>query len=152
LFHAPTTHPNQVLDGVLLEGKQVPPFLENLENPNLENPGFKALFTFKLGNKLEVPTKIVLTRLGLIERNAWDTQVDTAGNSAMAIYWEPKEIPAHGKREIAYGYGQGIPCINEGHVAAEFGGSFEPGKKFTITAYVEGPVDGQNLTLQLPQG
>ena len=41
---------------------------------------------------------------------------------------------------------------NEGSVSAEFGGSFNPGKSFTLTAYVLGPLDGQNLTLLLPKG
>src|SRR5262249_16714607 len=59
--------------------------------------------------------------------------------------------PGH-KREIAFGYGKGIASINEGRVSAQFGGVFEPGKIFTVTAYVDDPVDGQSLTLLLPKG
>ena len=39
-----------------------------------------------------------------------------------------------------------------GKVTLQFGGSFEPNKEFTVTAYVEDPVEGQSLSLELPKG
>jgi hypothetical protein len=70
------------------------------------------------------------------------------------MYWDPKEIKPGGRRELAYAYGQSVAGNpeNEGKVAVVLGGSFEPGKLFTVTAYVEDPVPGQNLTLDLPPG
>jgi hypothetical protein len=151
LFASPTTHPKQVLNGVLLEGKKLPEFLEVLERPNLVDPGFKGIFTFKLGSKMEGPGKVILTTFGA--RGNYNVPVvPSMGDSACALYWEPQELQPQGKREIAYAYGQGVACTNEGRVQAEFGGSFEPGKKFTITTYVDDPIDGQSLTLELPKG
>jgi hypothetical protein len=75
-------------------------------------------------------------------------------DSALGIFWEPKEIKPGGKREFGYGYGQGIvpPPEGEGPYELKLGGSFEPGKLFTVTALVSDPAPGQALTLQLPAG
>jgi hypothetical protein len=150
LFASPTTHPNQVLNGIELKGKQLPEFLEVLQRPNLQNPGFKGVFTLKLGAKLEGPSRAVLTIYGA--RGQWDVPARTAGDSACALFWEPQEVPPQARREIAFAYGQGIACTNEGRVSVDFGGSFAPSKRFTITAYVDDPIDGQSLTLLLPRG
>ena len=42
--------------------------------------------------------------------------------------------------------------MNDGRVSLDIGGSFDLGKRFAITAYVEDPIDGQSLTLLLPKG
>jgi hypothetical protein len=153
IFASPTTHPGKLLDGVMLQGKNVPDFIEILQIPDLNNPGFKGIFTFKFANKLEGPGKIVLTSLGA--GGQWDVQAMPAmGDSAVAFFWETQELKAKSKREIAFAYGQGIACNpeSEGRVSIDFGGSFEPNKTFTVTAYVDDPVEGQSLTLVLPPG
>jgi hypothetical protein len=153
IFASPTTHPGKLLDGVILQGKDVPEFVEILQIPDLKNPGFKGIFTFRLANKLEGPNKIVLTSLAA--GGQWDIQaIPAMGDSAVAFYWDEQEIKAKTKREIAFAYGQGIACNpeSEGRVSIDFGGSFEPNKTFTVTAYVDDPIDGQSLTLLLPPG
>src|SRR5262249_7293989 len=52
------------------------------------------------------------------------------------------------------GYGQGLVPSPEsqGLVEMALGGSFEPGKLFTLTAYVNDPGQGQSLQLVLPEG
>jgi hypothetical protein len=85
----------------------------------------------------------------------WNLGVMQAGgDSAMAVYWEPKEIKAGTTRKIAYAYGQGIAPSPEGDgaVAIHLGGSFEPGKLFTVAAQVQEPAPGQALALELPPG
>jgi hypothetical protein len=154
LHASPTTHPGKILDGVTLEGKTIPDYLQVLQRPNLKNPGEIAHFTYSLGSRFEKPSKIVLTSLGA-GGDGWNVPaVLSRGDTAMAMFWEVKEIPAKGKRELAYAYGQGIATNpeNEGKVEIALGGSFEPGKLFTVTAYVEDPVPGQSLTLELPPG
>jgi hypothetical protein len=150
LFASPTTHPNQVLNGVVLKDKEMPDFLEVLQRPNLKDPGFKGVFTFKLGGNLEKPGKVVLTTYGA--RGPRDVPAQRAGDSACAFYWEPQELPPQAHRELAFAYGHGIASTNAGRVSADFGGSFAPGKTFTVTAYVDDPMDGQSLTLLLPEG
>ena len=151
LFAAPATHPKQILNGIELTGKELPSFMEVLERSNLENAGIKGIFTFALGGKLEGPEKVVLTALSAA-RNYDVTAQNAGNNSACALYWPVRELPPQSKREIAFAYGNGIACLNDGAFDAKFSGSFEPGKRFTITAYVDDPVDGQTLALQLPKG
>ncbi len=153
LFAAPTL-PNKLLDGIELEGKTLPPYVQLLQQPNLKNPGFVAHLTLDLGPKLEKPDRVVLTRHGQ-GFNMWNMQaIASMGDSGLGVYWEPKEIKPGGKREIAYGYGQGlVPSPeSEGRVELTLGGSFVPGKRFTITARVHDPAAGQSLRLELPDG
>jgi hypothetical protein len=153
LFAAPTMK-GQILNGMVLQGKTLPPFLELLQMPNLKNPGFVAHLTLDLGSKLEKPNRLVLTAYpqGF---GGWDCPaVKAFGDSALAVFWEPREIAPGKKREFAYGYGEGIalPLEGEGRVKLVLGGSFQPGKRFDVTAYVTDPIPGQSLTLQLPKG
>ena len=155
LFASPTTHPGKILDGIELKGKEVPDYLQALQNPDLKNPGFVAYYTYGLGNKMERPSRVVLTSLGAGSPDGWNMQAIPAnGDSAMSMYWDAKDIPAKGKREMAYGYGGGIATSpeNEGNVKIEFGGSFEPGKQFSIRAFVADAAPGQTLQLVLPPG
>ena len=144
--------PKETLLGVILEKKEVPPFLEALERDDLLAPGFKGILTFKFGDRVEMPSRIVLTRIGLVQGNGWDIQADPGVFSVCVFYWDERVLQPKAKREFVFAYGQGLATMNEGLVSAEFGGSFAPGKTFTLTAYVHGPLDGQSLTLQLPQG
>jgi hypothetical protein len=153
LFAAPT-EPNKILDGVELKDKKLPPYLQLLQRPDLKAPGYVAHLTLDLGSKLEKPQRLVLTRHGF-GFGTWDMPAMMAGgDSALGIFWEPKELKPGAKREIAYGYGKGIVTSpeNEGLVDMALGGSFEPGKLFTVTAYVSDPGPGQSLTLELPDG
>jgi hypothetical protein len=153
LFAAPN-HPGKILDGVELKGDKIPEYLEFLQNPDLKNKGFVANMTFNLGRAFDMPDRVVLTSLGA-QMDQWDVGVVQAGgDSAMAVFWEPKQIKAGAKRNIAYGYGQGvIPSLEgDGQVAVVLGGSFEPGKLFTVSAFVQDPAPGQTLALDLPAG
>jgi hypothetical protein len=153
LFAAPT-HPGKILDGMELKDKMLPDYLQLLEQPDLKNPGFVAHLTTNLGGGLEKPQRIVLTRHG-IGFNMWDMQaVQAGGDSALGVFWEPATLKPGGKREFAYGYGQGIvpPVEGEGQYELKHSGSLEPGKLFTLAALVSDPAPGQVLTLQLPEG
>ncbi|HWY86395.1 MAG TPA: hypothetical protein VNX28_06710 [Gemmataceae bacterium] len=153
LFAAPTV-PNKVLDGVELKEKTLPDYFQILQRPDLKNPGYVAHATLNMGSALERPNRVVFTRHGL-GLNTWEMMPAMAGgDSAMGIFWDPKDIKAGGKRELAYAYGKGIavPLENEGRFNLVLGGSFEPGKLFTIAAYVQDPALGQSLTLELPPG
>src|SRR5262249_42566941 len=141
-------------DGTVLKGKQLPPYVQLLQRPDLKAPGYVAHLTLDLGGRLEKPDQVVLTRHGQ-GFGTWEmAPVMAMGDSALGVFWEPREIRPGGKRELAYGYGQGIVPSpeNEGRVQLALGGSFEPGKRFTVTAYVNDPAPGQSLTLELPPG
>jgi hypothetical protein len=153
LFASPTTHPGQILNGVAFDAKKMPAYIQVLQVPNLQNPGQVCHFTLKLGNRLEGPSRMVLTNLGQCF-GGWDVPAAPAGDSAVAIFFDDREVPAGGKRDVGYAYGVNLASSpeSEGRVTLATGGSFEPGKVFTVTAYVDEPVVGQSLALELPPG
>jgi hypothetical protein len=153
LFASPTTHKGQIINGHEFKGPKLPEFIQVLQRPNLENPGFVTHFTLKLGT-LEPPTRFLCTNLPACFTGGWNVQPQPAGDSAVAIFFDPKVLLPGGKRDMAYAYGIGIASSpeKEGRVNLQFAGAFERGKQFTITAYVDDPVESQSLTLDLPAG
>ena len=156
LYLSPTTEPGKVLNGVVLQGKTLPTFIQVIENPSATDPGFFGVMTLKFGGKMEGPSKIVLSNLGAVGGGAgvWDIAAQPAGDSACALYWDKKVLKAGEKREIVWAYGGGIAsdADNDGKVTLALGGNLEPGKLFTLSALVEDPSPNQTLALELPAG
>jgi hypothetical protein len=153
LFAAPT-QPGKVLDGVELKGKTLPDYVQFLQRPDIKNPGFIAHLTLNFGRSIDMADRVILTGLGA-QQDGWNVGVQQAmGDSAMAVFWDPREIKPGTKRHIAWGYGQGIAPAPEpeGRVNLNLAGSFEPGKLFSVTAQVQDPAQGQTLALELPPG
>jgi hypothetical protein len=153
LFAAPT-HPNKVLDGIVLKDKTLPPYVQMLQNPNLQNPGYVSHLTLNMGSRYENINKVVLSSLR-VGFGQWEMPVSPAmGDSAISFYWATKEMKAGAKRELAYAYGEGIAVApeSEGRLQLALGGSFQPGKVFDISAVVADPSPGQALSLELPAG
>lgn len=154
LFASPTTMPGKILNGVTLQEKTLPEFIQVLQKPDLQDPGFVACMTFKQGPKLEGPNRVVLTSLGGVG-GGWNIPAMPAGgDSACILYWPAAEIKPGSQRQLSWAYGGGIASAleNEGKVSLALGGSFAIGKLFTVAAYVDDPLPGQTLTLELPEG
>jgi hypothetical protein len=152
LFAAPTV-PGKVLNGYMLKGKELPEYVKVLQQPDLKNPGYTAHFTFKMGTRIEGPEQVSLTGLGACF-GGYDIPAMASGDTAIGIFFQTKPLNSGAKREVGYAYGEGMATNpdNEGKVAVAVAGSFEPNKQFSVTAYVEDPVQGQTLTLDLPDG
>lgn len=153
LFAAPTM-PGKILNGIELKDKMLPDYLQMLQRPDLKNPGFVAHLTLNLGASFEKPNLLMLTHHGSAI-DQWQMRcAESQGDSALGIFWDPKEIKPGGKRELAYAHGQGIAVApeSEGRFQVQLGGSFEPGKLFTVSAQINDPAPGQTLTLELPKG
>ncbi len=153
LFAAPTM-PGKILDGIELKDKTLPPFVQIMQNPDVKNPINSGYFTLKLGSRMIGPDRFLCTAHGANE-NGWEVVVQQAmGDSDCAMYWKPVSVPPGGNVTLAYAYGTGIAATpeSEGRINVSFGGSFEPGKLFTISASVDDPVSNQTLELELPSG
>jgi predicted secreted protein len=138
--------------------QDVPDFVQALEVPNLLNPGTIAHLTAKVGGKIEPPDRLSLTHypeaLASIENACavWDFPIqDMRDDSAIVLYWSDKEVPAGSQRVIGFGYGLG-QIVSTGKLGVTLGGSFDLNQNFTVTAYVEKPVPGQTVRLELPDG
>jgi hypothetical protein len=150
---------------------EIPDFIEALERPDLKNPGTVAHLTLKAG-KLEPPSRLLLTawpsdKLGIPEAvgpgTRWEVPLVSIKqispyDSAVVMYWEEKELPPNGQREIGFAYGLGkvstatTTGASSGRLALSGGGSYRPGGVFTVTAYVSKPEIDQRASLQLPEG
>jgi hypothetical protein len=151
---APTTLPGKILDGVAVEGKQIPDYMISIQNRDLKNPGHLAYFTFNQGGRWEPPSKVVVTSHGAFDMG-WEVNIQANQfDTDFVLFWAEKPLKPKEKRVIMYGYGTGLATNpdNEGRITTTFGGSMEPNKSFTLTAFVDDPVESQNLTLILPSG
>lgn len=136
---------------------QVPDFIQALEIPNLANPGTVGHMTLKLGGDVEPPSRVVLTAWTFATPNlAWNVPVRNMGrDSAVVLYWNAdRALKPNEKRNLGFAYGLGQVAGGEGtgKLALTVNGTFLPGGTFTVTAYVQKPVAGQTLTIELPKG
>src|SRR5262249_7460474 len=132
----------KVLDGAFVEGKEVPEYAINMQTRDFKNPGHVAYFTFDQGGKWERPSKLVVTSHGNAYPQSWHVPINpNQFDPDFVFYWAEKPLKPKQKRVIIYGYGTGLATNpdNEGRVTTSFGGSFEPGKSFTLTAFVDDP-------------
>jgi hypothetical protein len=152
-FAAPN-QPNKILQGVELKDREIPAYVQALQNADLRNPGQVAHVTFALGGGFERPERVVLTSMQG-KRDLWDLPVIANGfSSLVGFFWEPKDLRPGGKRELAYAFGSSLaaPVGADANFQVQFAGSFEKGKLFTIAATIADPADGQSLELELPKG
>lgn len=155
LFAAPAHYKDKILDGVDLKGKDLPEVVQILERPDLKNPGLVGHFLTKMPGRAIGPNRFIATSHGAGE-DGWEVQVirTGGGDTDCVLYFDPREIPNGGKIEYAYAYGTGVATLPEaeGRIRLALSGSFEPGKVFSLMAFVEDPIAGQTLALDLPPG
>jgi hypothetical protein len=159
--------------------EEIPDFIQALERPeDLSHPGTIAHLQLKLGPPIEPPSRVTLGAWPdpalssqdarcRQERTMWEVPVlpikaihslypddNHPPDSAVAIYWNERELRPGEKREVGFAYGLGSVSSGEGggKLALTVGGSFTPGGEFTVTAYVQNPVRGQTVTLGVPDG
>ena len=145
---------------------EVPDFIQARESNDLLNPGTIALIQLRIPG-MEPPSRVTLGAwpnpsfgAGCIqEKTLWDVPVHSIkatnpADSAVTIYWNPVTIDAGKSREVAFAYGLGSVSASEGggQLGLSVAGSFAPRGEFTLSAEIRNPVEGQTLTLTLPEG
>ena len=73
-------------------------------------------------------------------------------DSAVVMYWLPRELKPGEKREVGFSYGLGHVSSSGGQLGLSVGGSKSPGGELTVVALVNNPQPGQKLQLKLPDG
>ena len=140
----------------LTTAKEIPDFIQALEQPDLRNPGVIAHLTLQPGAGIESASRFSLTRwsgAASSGRNlGWEIPVrDFADNSSVVLYWPERAIKGGESRTIGFAYGLGNLSVND-NLGVVVGGAFEAGKDLTVCAYVENPLPGQKVSLTLPNG
>jgi hypothetical protein len=156
---------------MVLRGSDIPQYIEACENRELSDPGTVARLLLRPGGGLDPPDLVTLgawpnPRLARVddrcrqEKTLWDVPVlpikslPDKSDSAVTIYWNERSFPPGGSREVGFAYGLGNVAGSEsgGKLALSFGGSFTPGAELTVTAYVQKPAAGEEVTLEVPAG
>jgi hypothetical protein len=150
----------------------VPAFIEALEHDRLDSPGTVAHLQLRLGHRIEAPERVTLGSWpdpALAQRpggkrargqlTGWDVPVLSIhalpqGDSAVTLYWDERQLLPGDRRTVGFAYGLGGIASSEGRgeLALTVGGSFEPGGRFIVTAYLSQPKPGQTVRLTLPDG
>jgi hypothetical protein len=165
---------SKVFDGP----KTVPDYIYALENQDLKNQGTVVQVHFKFGgSQLEAPNKVTLGAwpsgyLRGLNANCvdgmtmWDVPVfpikevtrvhpGSPPDSAVVMYWDPKEVAPGKSRLVGFGYGLGQVASGDdakGRLGLSVGGTLVVNYTFSVTALVADAADGETVTLQLPKG
>lgn len=156
--------PAYLLDTVEVFGKdRIPEFVRALETGDLaDQNGTVAEMGLKLKG-LEPLDRMAICRwpeaYGAGEAK-WEWPFQAMNNppgkeadSCVALYWARNAMAPNAQRTMGYTYGLGRTAEGSGSTAPLrllAGGSSRQGKVFTITCYVRGPKQGQQVELKLP--
>jgi hypothetical protein len=136
------------------QADRVPDFVQALETGRIKSPGTVVHISLRVGGGIEAPSRVTLcgwnTNGNLSNIRA--TSID--GDSAVIMAWPDQNLLPGKSREMGYAYGLGSVTVADpgGTLGVTLGGNFDIGQSFTITAYVNKPVAGQTLALDLPPG
>jgi hypothetical protein len=142
------------------KGAQVPDFIFVLEREP-KDPGTVAQLNLRLGGKLEAPDRVSLTHWPGYERlSFFDVPVlpmatpvekdQGRGDSAVALYWDERELGSHKIREVGFTYGLGsLSTTAAGQLALTVGGAFVVGNELTVVGLVANPGPGETVSLDL---
>ena len=143
------------------KGKDVPDFVQILQNPDLSNPGIVAQLNLRISDKLEAPSRFLLTRYPVTVTNdkksldKWDVPLlDFGDDSSVVMYWDEKELKPKETREVAFAYGLGSVSVSSptnAKLAVTVGGAMHRGGELTVVALVADPA-AKRATLKLPEG
>jgi hypothetical protein len=137
-----------------LEDTDVPGFIMALEKPDLNDPGTVAQLTLRVGGNLEPPEKVLLTHwpdfTGLPVYVV--PQEPMINDSAVALYWEEKELAPGARREVGFSYGLGAATTESGKLAISVGGAFEKGGELSVVGLLAGAKEDDKLKIELPDG
>lgn len=131
---------------------EVPDFIQALESGDIDKPGTVAHLTLQLGGGIEAPSRVLLSQWRNVV--AWDVPgVAMDKDSGVTMYWPEESLGPGKSRSVGFALGLGnLTSGGSGRLALTLGGRYEPGREFTVTAYVRDPAPGQTLKLELPPG
>jgi hypothetical protein len=137
--------------------KDLPEYVQALENPNFVNPGAVAHLGVRVSPHLgvvELPDRVILSHWP--GGNApWAYAITPMGtDSAIGLYWDEAPMSPGAERALGFTYGltKLVSAGSGGEIGLTAGGSFKSGGVVTITAYLDRRVKQPTATLTLDPG
>ncbi|MSU79221.1 MAG: hypothetical protein EXS16_14160 [Gemmataceae bacterium] len=154
-----------------LKGKEVPDFVECMENADISKPGTVVRIGLKISDKFEAPDRFLLTHypgktIGEAKGGYKEYDVPVVpfigkkptgktnfgGDSCAVMYWNKKELKPGETREMGFTYGLGSVTVGgSGKLALTVGGRMFTGGELTVVALVADE-KATTATLELPPG
>jgi hypothetical protein len=173
-------HQEQFNDEKAPDNKEIPDFIQALQNPNIKDHGIVAHLTLKVLG-LETPNRVTLgawpdkelqniargqpgADKAWSEMTRWDVpyldmqlmlkaqRPQPSADSAVVMYWNPQPLAPGAKREVGFAYGLGNFEGTKGKIGLTINGTPAVGKTLIVTALINNPKPGQTATLELPGG
>jgi hypothetical protein len=146
---------------------KVPAFAQALERLDFKNPGVVAHLKLNMGPGMEGPSRVSLGAWPdprskipgaagpgtMWEVPVFSMKVNNPPDSAVVIYWGEKKMAASSKRTMGFTFGLGnFSTDKDGKLGLMLAGPFQAGADMTIVAVAKELVDGQTISLKLPEG
>ena len=136
-------------------GPEVPDFVQVLEKPDLANPGIVLQMNLRVNDKLEAPSRFLLTHYpGKEEKRylKWEIPIKNFEmDSCVVMYWEPRTLKKGQTREVGYTYGVGNISAAGSKLGVTVGGAMQVGGELTVVALVADQ-KAKTATLTLASG
>lgn len=146
--------------------KKMPDYIEAVENPDdPKNPGTIARLGLKgirlPGFNVEEATRLVVCRYPGNPQQGWDwpfAAMDSAQpkDSCVVLYWGAQKLNRNDTRHVGFTYGRstlgGAGGTGGGALALSVPPNVYENTEFIVTAYVYDAVQGQKVSLELPDG
>src|SRR5262249_23711674 len=136
---------------------KIPDFIQALEKPNIKNPGIIAHLSFRLSEKLEIPSRVSLTHWPgdkVPVDKEYDIPLrsinDRSEDSPIVMYWKEEDMAPGKVRNLGFTFGLGTVTSAEGLIGLSVGGSFAPKGELTVVALIHEAKPNQTVTLNLP--
>lgn len=134
-------------------GDEVPDFVRALEQPDLAQPGVIVDLSLR-PDEGERPAEVVLAHWpGTNATWEYDRTAAFDDDSAIGLYYPPRDLMPGERRHIRFRYGLGTISSQRSKNASlslTAGGPFRAGGKFWLVALVQNPMQGQTVRLELP--
>lgn len=134
--------------------KPIPDFIQALEVEDLRKPGTIAQINFKISDKIEPPGRVSLTNWpgGSYLPKYLIPIANIDQDSAVIMYWLPKDLKAGETRDIGFSYSIGNLAAQTEKIGLTVGGSFTVNGELSVVALIAQAEKGQTATIEYPPG
>ncbi|MCI0459210.1 MAG: hypothetical protein L0Z62_19820 [Gemmataceae bacterium] len=103
------------------KGKDVPPIVKALQNPDLKDPGLIATFSLRVGGGIDPPDRVSLTGFPTDNEDllSWEIPIASIreagkdGDAIAVMYWTARDLKGGARRAVGYAFGGGVVSLGK---------------------------------------